>query len=94
MSSPPSNGGIGEIKLGQTRVKKKKKTKYNAAINSMEGKVAKIVRVACAGARVHACFRPPRRVYEQRERGGRGGKGPYRPRVDLRGAPCIFTAAL
>lgn len=53
MSSPPSNGGIGEIKLGQTRVKKKKKkTKYNVAINSMEGKVVKIVRVACAGARL------------------------------------------
>lgn len=51
MSSPPSNGGIGEIKLGQTRVKKKK-TKYNVAINSMEGKVVKIVRVACAGARL------------------------------------------
>lgn len=79
------------------------------AINSMERKVAKIVRIACAGARVHACFRPPRRVYEQRgrsrgegrekrrerEREGRGcGRGPYRPRVDLRGAPCIFTAAL
>lgn len=35
----------------------------------MVGKVAKIVRIARAGARVHACFRPPRRVYEQRGAG-------------------------
>lgn len=55
-----------EIKLGQTRVKTRD---IYVAINSMVGKVAKIVRIARAGARVHACFRPPRRVYEQRGAG-------------------------
>lgn len=64
----------------------------------MEGKVAKIVRIARAGARVHGCFRDAFTSDAaglgggEREREGRGG--PYRPRVDLRGAPCIFTAAL
>lgn len=50
------------------------------AINSMEGKVAKIVRIACAGARVHACFRPPRRVYEQRGRSRGEGREKGRER--------------
>lgn len=50
------------------------------AINSMEGKVAKIVRIACAGARVHACFRPPRRVYEQRGRSRGEGREKERER--------------
>lgn len=46
----------------------------------MEGKVAKIVRIACAGARVHACFRPPRRVYEQRGRSRGEGREKGRER--------------
>lgn len=90
-----------EIKLGQTRVKTRD---IYVAINSMVGKVAKIVRIARAGARVHACFRlraTRGRSWEgEEERNGGGGgrrggrEDPYRPRVDLRGAPCIFTAAL